>query len=78
MFLETCMQIHSVVFALSRHINKKKDAKTSNLLYAGNKDFVKYQAQGEEINPNPPCLRPCVVVFVCSVRRTGHRFLGRY
>jgi len=39
------MQIHSVVFTLSRHINKKKYAKTINLLCAGNKDFVKCQAQ---------------------------------
>ena len=41
-----CMQIYSVMFALSRQINKKKYAKTSNLLYAGNKVFLKYQAQG--------------------------------
>ena len=41
-----CMQIHSVEFALSRQINKQKYAKTINLLCAGNKVFVKYQAQG--------------------------------
>jgi len=41
MFLEICMQIHFVVFALSRQINKKKDAKTSNLLYACDNVFVK-------------------------------------
>ena len=41
-----CMQIHSVEFALSRQINKQKHAKTINLLCAGNKVFVKYQAQG--------------------------------
>jgi len=40
------MRIHSVVFALSRQINTQKYAKTINLLCAGNKVFVKYQAQG--------------------------------
>ena len=28
-----------------------------NFLYAGNKVFVKYQAQGVEFNPDPPPLR---------------------
>jgi len=46
MFLEICMQIHSVVFALSRQINNQKYAKTNYLLWAGNKVFMKYQAQG--------------------------------
>jgi len=46
MFLEICTQIHSVVFALSRHINKQTYVKTINPLCAGNKVFVKYQAQG--------------------------------
>jgi len=46
MFLEICRQIHSVEFALSRQINKQKCVKTINLLCAGNKVFVKYQAQG--------------------------------
>ena len=41
-----CMQIFSMVFAISRQINKQKYAKTVNLVYAGNKVFVKYQAQG--------------------------------
>jgi len=36
------MQIHSMVFAMSRQINKQKYAKTINLLFAGNKVFVKY------------------------------------
>jgi len=40
------MQIHSVAFALNLQINKQKYAKTINLLCAGNKVFVKYQAQG--------------------------------
>jgi len=40
------MQIHSVVFALSRQTNKQKYAKAINLLYAGDKVFAKYQAQG--------------------------------
>ena len=32
MLLKICMQIHSVVFALSRQINKQNYAKTINLL----------------------------------------------
>jgi len=50
MFLEICMQIHSVVFALSRQINKQKYAKTIDLLCTGNKVFVKYQAKGRGFN----------------------------
>jgi len=46
MFLEICMQTHTLLFALSRQISKQKYAKTINLLCAGNKVFVKYQAQG--------------------------------
>ena len=37
MFLEICMQIHSVAFASSRQINKQIYVKTINLLCAGNK-----------------------------------------
>jgi len=40
------MEIHSLVFALRRQIKSKKFAKTIKLLWAGNKVFVKYQAQG--------------------------------
>jgi len=54
MFLDICLHIHSVVFAISRHINKQKYAKTLNLRCAGNKVFVKYQAQGEGFNPKHP------------------------
>jgi len=46
------MQIHSVVFALSRQINKQKYAKTINLFCAGNKVFVKYQAHWGGLTPN--------------------------
>jgi len=53
MFLEVCMQIHTVVFAVSRQINMQKYAKTINLLCAGNKVFVKYQAQGG-LTPTTP------------------------
>jgi len=55
MFLEICMQIHSVVFPLSRQINKQR-AYESNLLCAGNKVFAKYQAQGG-VNSTPHPLR---------------------
>ena len=60
MFLEICMQIHSVAFALSRQINKQKHAKTINLLCGGNKvkyqALVKYQAQWG-VNPQNRHLR---------------------
>jgi len=60
MLFELCMQIHSVVFALSRQIIKQKYAKIIYLLCAGNKVFVKYQAQGGVgLSPKPPCVRPC-------------------
>jgi len=55
MFLEICMQIHSVVFGLSRQINKKKYAETINRFCQGNNVFVKYQLMGG-FNPNPPLL----------------------
>jgi len=47
------MQFHTLLFALSRQINKQKYAKTINLLCADNKVFVKYQAQGRGFNPPP-------------------------
>jgi len=46
MFLELFMQINSVVFALIRQINKQKVCENNSLLCAGNKGFVKHQAQG--------------------------------
>jgi len=47
------VQILWVVFASSREINKQKYAKTKILVCAGNKLFVKYQAQGGGYNPPP-------------------------
>ena len=73
MFLEICMQINSVVFALSRQINKQNLCE-NNLLCAGNKVFVTYRTQGERFKTcvwgfepyrtqlggfKPPCVRPC-------------------
>ena len=65
------MQIHSVLFALSRQIDKQKvcEYNTINVVCAGNQVFVKYQAQGggvngklkREVKPQPlppPCVRP--------------------
>jgi len=54
------MQIYFVVFAVSGQINKQKYGKTINMLWSGNKVFVKYQVQGG-FNPQsiPLCLRPC-------------------
>jgi len=41
-------------------LTSKKYAKTINLLCAGDKVFVKYQAQGGALTPkHPPCVRPC-------------------
>jgi len=57
MFLEICTQIHSVVFALSRQINKQIYAKTINLFCAGNKIFVTYQTQ-VFFNPTHPLACP--------------------
>jgi len=42
-----------MVFALSRQINKKKVCEIVNLLCAGNKVFVKYQAQRGFIHEHP-------------------------
>jgi len=56
MFLEICMQIYSVAFALSQQI-KQKHAKTINLLCAGNKVFVKCQAQGGGVNTHTSLLQ---------------------
>ena len=56
MYLESCIQIHSVVFALSRQINKQKICETINFFCAGDKRFVKYQAQGGGLT-QPPHLR---------------------
>jgi len=51
MFLEICMQIYSVGFALSRQINKQKVCENKPFC-AGNKVLVKYQAQ-EGLTPPP-------------------------
>jgi len=59
MLLEICMQIYSVVFALSRQINKQKVCENTSSPCEGNKVFVKYQAQGGGgLNPNPPLRTP--------------------
>jgi len=49
------MQIHSVVYLHQVYkLTNKKYAKTINLLCAGNKVFVKYQAQGFFLAPTLP------------------------
>jgi len=53
MFLEICMKINFVVFALSPQSNKHKGCENNYPLCAGNKVFVKYQAQG---GVTPPTL----------------------
>jgi len=51
MCLEICMEIHSVVFALSRYINKQKVWENNNLLCAGNKVFETLNSRGVNANP---------------------------
>ena len=46
MFLEICMQIYSVVFALSRQINKQKSLRKQLISFAQVIKFCKYHAQG--------------------------------
>ena len=53
MFLEICMKIQSVVFAISRQINEHMYVKTINLLCTGNKVFAKYLGQGCTLTPTP-------------------------
>jgi len=62
MFLEICMQICSVVFALSRQINKQKYAKTINLLCEGNKVFENVKFNGV-FQPQNPTLAYALGVF---------------
>jgi len=45
MLLEICMQMNSVLLALSRQINKQKVCEKIILFCADNEVFVKYQAQ---------------------------------
>jgi len=75
MFLEICMRIHSVVFALSRQINKQKVCE-NNLLCKVNKVFVKYQAQGGGVNTRtPPCVRPWIQYSPLSTISNMKRFI---
>jgi len=61
-FLDICTQIYSVVFSSSRQINKQKVRENNESLCAGNKVFVKYQAQGC-VNPNSSlALRTSLIV----------------
>jgi len=62
-FLEICKQICSVVLALCRQINKHKVCENNYLLCAGNKVFVKYQAQGG-VTPTP---------LLCTPLNTGNK-----
>jgi len=66
MLLEICMQIHSVVFALSQQIYKQKYTKAVHLLRADNKVFVTYLTQGGGglALILSPCLRPWVTVVL--------------
>jgi len=68
MFLEICGQIHTLLFALSRQINKQKYAKTFNLICANIKVFVKYQAQGG-LTPTPTPLRTPLDATITFSRR---------
>ena len=52
----------TTIFALSWQINKQKVCENNNLL-AKVKIFLKYQAQGRVLTPNPP-LRTPLVMFI--------------
>jgi len=60
------MQIHSMVFALSRQITK-----TINLLCACNKIFVTYQTQGGVI-PKHPYVCPCTNILHSKIENKEH------
>jgi len=49
------MQSYSMVFTLSRQINKQKVRENNNLLREGNTVFVKYQAQRGSPLRTPLC-----------------------
>jgi len=54
-------------------LTSKKYAKTINVLCAGNKVFVKYQAQGGGFNPKTPSLRTplqCIHAISNAVMRS--------
>jgi len=68
MFLEICLHIHSVVFAVSRQINEQNECEKLKIRCAGNKVFVKYQTQGG-CNPTPPCVRPWRWLLHCFCRQ---------
>jgi len=74
LLLQICMEIHSVIFALSRQINKQMYAKTINLLCSGNKIFVTYQTQRGVLilTPTlPPCVRPWTLGLLKNIRKVG-------
>jgi len=59
MFLEICMQIHSVIFVLSRQINKQKYATAVNLLCEGKTFLQNIKLKGRGLTPSPlSCVRP--------------------
>jgi len=51
------MQIQSMVFALSRQLNKQKVCENNNLPCTGNEVLQSIKRKGEGVNPNPPPLR---------------------
>jgi len=53
MFLEICMQIHFVLFALSRQLNKQKVCENNYLLCAGNKVFYNVKLKGGGLTQKP-------------------------
>jgi len=63
MLLEICVQIYSVVFALSRQINKQKVCENISSTCEGNKVFVKYQAQRGGLTPPSPLRTPLSTTF---------------
>ena len=59
MFLEICMQIYSVVFALSRQTNKQKTLRKQLISFAQVITFCKIScSSGGGLTPTTPCVRP--------------------
>ena len=59
LFLEMFMHIHSVVFALSRQINKQKICENNLSLLQRHKSFCKISSSTGVIPKPSPCLRSC-------------------
>jgi len=58
MCLEICMQVHSVVLALSRQINKQKVCEKVITFVQVIKFLLHIELNGGILTPTPLCVRP--------------------